>query len=277
MAYEDLLKNTSKPWPTDNNYFELTITDLNISTTYPIQIRWKYEDGSSGPWSATKVIATSAESFPNTPSALTVANNTAGYLEIAWDGKDGSGNNLTNFDRVDVYIQGSPFDSSKPSISFFSAGKQTVVAPGGVYVISAYAVSKIGTISAMNTSVSRTVLDVGIPVQTPTLPSGLTVTSAPFAVSVNWPGTYSVGTFTGFKSIDIYAVGTNLGSTATSGITSTNLVGSLTVNDTPNKINIGLDNLKQALGLSTTSDVYTATIYYYHNATNTNEIGRAHV
>ena len=269
MAYEDLLKDSS--FPLDNkNYFNLVITDLNSNTGYPIQFRWKYEDGSYGPWSVSRTIAVPAESSPNTPSQLSVANNTAGHLQITWDGNTSTGSPLTNFDRVDIYINGLPFDSSKPAASFFNAGTQTIVAPAGVYIISSYAVSKSGTQSALSSPVTRTVTALGVPVQTPTLPSGITVATAPFAVSVNWPGTYSVATFTGFKSIDIYAVGSDLGSTATSGITSTNLVGSLTVNDTPNKINIGLDNLKQALGLSTTSDVYTSTIFYYYNATNTN-------
>lgn len=267
MAYEDLLKDSS--FPLDNkNYFNLTITDLNISTLYPLEFRWKYEDGSFGPWSAVKSITTPGESFPNVPSTLTIPNNTPGHLQITWDGNTSTGSALINFDRVDVYINGAPFDSAKPALSFFSAGTKTVVAPAGTYIVSSYAVSKIGTLSAMSTAVTRTVTAVGTPVQTPTLPSGITVATAPFAVTVNWPGTYSASTFTGFKSIDIYAAASDLGSSTTSGISSTNLVGSLTVNNTPNKINISLDNLKQALSLSSTSDVYTSTIFYYFNATN---------
>jgi hypothetical protein len=99
---------------------------------------------------------------------------------------------------------------------------------------------------------------------------GISVETAPFAVSVTWPGTYSTSSFTGFKSIDIYAVSSDLGSTTTSGISGSNLVGSLTVQDTPNKINIGLDNLRQALGLSTNADVYTTSIFYYFNSSNKN-------
>jgi len=268
MAYEDLLKDSSSPLD-NKNYFNLTITDLNISTIYPLQFRWKYEDGTFGPWSVVKTISVPAESFPNVPSTLTVTNNTPGYLEITWNGNTSTGVPLTNFDRVDVYINGAPFDSSKPAVSFFSAGTKTVVAPAGVYIISSVAVSKIGTLSAISTPVTRTVIAIGIPVQAPTLPSGITVATAPFAVTVNWAGTYSTSTFTGFKSIDIYAVSSDLGSSVTSGVSSTNLVGSLTVNDTPNKINISLDNLRQALSLASNSDAYSATIFYYFNATNT--------
>jgi len=268
MAYEDLLKDTSTS--VDNgNFFNVTITDLDINTSYPIQFRWKYQDGSYGAWSSSKTITTPGESFPNVPSTLTVTGG-SGILTITWDGKDGSANTLSNFDRVDIYIDGSPFDATKPAESFFAAGTKTIVAPAGTYIVSAYAVSKAGTKSAVNTSVTRTVTAVGEVIQTPTLPSGITVATAPFAVSVSWPGTYSSSSFTGFKSIDIYAVSSDLGSTTTSGISSTNLVGSLTVQDTANKINIGLDNLKQALGLANTTAVYTSTIFYYFNASNKN-------
>jgi hypothetical protein len=122
----------------------------------------------------------------------------------------------------------------------------------------------------MSTAVTRTVTAVGETIASPTLPSGISVATAPFAVSVTWPGTYATSSFTGFKSIDIYAVSSDLGSTTTSGITGSNLVGSLTVQDTPNKINIGLDNLRQALGLSTNADVYTTSIFYYFNSSNKN-------
>jgi hypothetical protein len=267
MAYEDLLKDNSVSVE-NGNFFNVTITDLDINTSYPLQFRWKYSDGTQSPWSAVKIITTPGESTPATPSTLTVEDNTFGYLNITWNGKDGSGNNLLNFDRVDIYIDGTPFDGTKATASLYGAGTKTIVAPAGTYIISAYAVSKAGTRSAVNTPVTRTVKAVGEEIQTPTLPSGITVATAPFAVSVNWLGTYSSNSFTGFKSIDIYAVSSDLGSTTTSGISSTNLVGSLTVQDTANKINIGLDNLKQALGLNSTSAVYTSTIFYYFNASN---------
>jgi len=175
---------------------------------------------------------------------------------------------MTNIDRLDIYIDGSPFDASKPADSLFSAGTKTIAAPVGTYIVAAYAVSKAGTKSAVNTPVTRTVTAVGEIIQSPSLPTGLTAVSAPFSVSINWDGTYSSSTFTGFKSIDIYAVSTDLGSTTTSGILNTNLVGSLTVNDTPNKINIGLDNLRQALSLANNAAAYTATIFFYYIAVN---------
>jgi hypothetical protein len=44
MAYEDLLKDTSES-KDDGNYFLVTITDLDLSTQYPIQFRWKKKNG----------------------------------------------------------------------------------------------------------------------------------------------------------------------------------------------------------------------------------------
>lgn len=266
MAYEDLLKDSS--YPLDNkNYFNLTITDLNINTTYPIQFRWKYNDGTFGSWSGVKTITTPGESTPATPSTLTVTGG-AGILTVTWNGNSATGSPMTNIDRLDIYIDGAPFDASKPADSLFSAGTKTIAAPAGTYIVAAYAVSKAGTKSAVNTPVTRTVTAVGEIIQSPSLPTGLTAVSAPFSVSINWDGTYSSSTFTGFKSIDIYAVSTDLGSTTTSGISNTNLVGSLTVNDTPNKVNIGLDNLRQALSLASNAAAYTATIFFYYIAVN---------
>jgi hypothetical protein len=272
MANEDLLKDISVSYE-DGNYFVVTVTDLQPNQSYPIQFKWTYKDKTSNTtWSPAKIIVTPAESEPNTP------NFTSGNIDvtspekiiITWDGKSDDSSTMINYDRIDVYIDGAPFDGSKAAYSFNSPGTTTIAAPAGTYQIVLYAISKSGVKSPVSSAVTKTVLAVGEIIQSPTLPSGLSVTTAPFSVSVNWPGTYSSSTFTGFKSIDIYAVGSDLGSSITSGISSTNLVASLTVQDTSNKTNIGLDNLRQALSLSTNSDVYSASIFYYYNSVNKN-------
>lgn len=268
--YEDLLKDVSESFE-DGNYFLVTITELELGETYPLQFRWKYKDGTFGKdWSAVYNITTPIKSNPNDPrlqSGDVVGG--AGFIKVTWDGNDASGNPLTNIDRIDVHISGTSFgDGTKPAGSFKLSGTQTFSAEPGVYIVQLKAVTVNGATSFFSTARTVTVTSVGEVVQTPTLPSGLSVATAPFAVTINWAGTYSSSTFTGFKSVDIYAVGSDLGSSITSGITDTNLVGSLTVNNTPNKINVSLDNLRQALGLSTNSDVYSATIFYYFNATN---------
>jgi hypothetical protein len=223
MAFEDLLKDSSSPLD-NKNYFNLTITDLNISTLFPLQFRWKYEDGSFGPWSAVKSITTPGESFPNVPSTLTVANNTPGYIQITWDGNTSTGAALTNFDRVDIYVNGAPFDSSKPATSFFSAGTKTIVAPAGTYIVSSYAVSKIGTLSAMSTAVTRTVTASVPAAESSVTPSTPTVSSVLGAIQLSWNGKTSgnanqpygftaakvyVGTSSGFTPVDIGSSGAN--------------------------------------------------------------------
>ena len=118
MAYEDLIKDTSQSFE-NGNYFILTITDLDVNQPYPVQFRWKNKDGSFSKWGAAKTLITPAESDPATPrlqSANVVGG--AGYLSVTWDGKNTSGADLTNIDRVDIYIDGSPFDGTKPTDNF---------------------------------------------------------------------------------------------------------------------------------------------------------------
>ena len=270
MANEDLLKDTSTP-SEDGNYFNLVITDLDPGQSYPVQFRWAYTDGTFGEWSAVRSISPPALGVPSEPTlSSTDVVGGAGFIKVTWGGGVQSGSVIPNLDRVDVHISGTTFgDGTKPAGSFKTAGTQTFVAAPGIYIVQLKIISNNGTESFYSTSRTVTVTTVAEPVETPTLPTGLSVSAAPFAVAVNWNGSYSGNdTFLGFKSIDIYAVSSDLGSTATSGISDSNLVGSLTVNDTTNRINVGLDNLKQALSLTNTSDAYTATIFFYYISVN---------
>ena len=252
MAFEDLLKDSS--YPLDNkNYFNLVITDLNISTSYPLQFRWKYEDGSFGPWSVAKTIATSAESFPNVPSTLTVADNTAGYLEITWNGNSSTGAALTNFDRVDIYINGAPFDSSKAALSFFSAGTKTIVAPAGTYIVSSFAVSKIGTLSAMSTAVTRTITSSVPAAAASATPSTPTVSSVLGAIQVSWDGKQSGGSPQpyGFNAAKVY-IGTSAGFTPSA----SNQVDVLNFANGQNTLNIGVGTIVNSVALTYGVDYY---------------------
>ena len=272
-VYQDLLKDSSTSLD-NNNYFNVTITDLKMNESYPIQFRWKYNDGTFSPWGATKIITTPGPTVP--PEAdLPVGNvvGGAGFIKVIWNGNSLGGAAATNIDRVDIHIAGQSFgDGTKPAGSFKVAGNQTFVAEPGSYIVQLKTYTLNATSAFFSTARTVSVTAVGEIIQTPALPAGLTAVSAPFSVSINWTGAYSVSTFTGFKSIDIYAVSSDLGATATSGITDTNLVGSLTVNDTPNKINIGLDNLRQALSLGSNAAAYTATIFFYYVAVNKSNV-----
>lgn len=118
--------------------------------------------------------------------------------------------------------------------------------------------------SATKTSVAPGSLKI----EQPTLATGLTAATASFGVTVSWDGTYSSSTFLGFKSINIYASTSNLGSSTTTDI-STNLVGSMTVDQVKNQITIGSTLLKNTLSLSPTT-VYTTPIYFYYITINEN-------
>jgi hypothetical protein len=105
MAYEDLLKDTSVA-DTKNNYFTLTLTDLNPNTSYPIQLRWKYKDGTFGPWGVVKRLAAKTllpkpSELPSTPTVKPVV----GAIELSWNGKTSTGADQPfGFNSAKVYI-----------------------------------------------------------------------------------------------------------------------------------------------------------------------------
>lgn len=282
MAYEDLLKDTSKPDPDNKDYFLLTITDLDPDKDYPIQLRWVYKNDKAQEdqeWSVVKVLQTPTEAVPNAPR-LQAGDVIAapGLIKVNWDGKDYLGNTIQRFDRVEIYIQddaGNPTttfgDGTKPVTFFKAAGTLTIAAPAGTYTVFLKTVSLSGKRSVASQSHTITV-EAGIAIEDPTLPNGLSVSTTSFGLTVSWAGTYTNNdTFTGFKSIDIYASTTDLGASTTTGLTSSKIVGNLTINDTVNKLNIGTEVLKQATGTTSTT-VYTTGIYLYYIAKNANDV-----
>lgn len=157
MAYEDLLKDSSKPDPDDKNYFIVTITDLLVNKTYPIQFRWKYKDGSFGTWSAVKKLNISNESV-NTPSTPSVTAG-PGRLNVSWDGNDSSGNTLVDIDRINVLVGGVYYGSI---FKRGSAGSLSLAFPTGTYSVTFVAVSKLGNESSPSTAASATITqDIG--------------------------------------------------------------------------------------------------------------------
>jgi hypothetical protein len=105
MAYEDLLKDTSVI-SEDGNYFTLTITDLEPNTSYPIELRWKYKDGTFSGWSAVRRLpaynlAPEPSELPSTPTVKPVV----GAIELAWNGKTSTGEDQPyGFNSAKVYI-----------------------------------------------------------------------------------------------------------------------------------------------------------------------------
>ncbi len=256
---------------TDKNYFNFKATNLKIDQTYAIKFQWVYSDGTVSDWSPGKFVTTNTESVPSAPSA--VVEGGAGFIKVS----------LSTFPanalRVDVRISGGIFgDGTKVTESFTAAGTKTITAPGGASPGFAYTVtlltvtpSKINGDPSSPTTVYVTDPTANLQAEPPTLASGLSVSSAPFAVAVNWAGTYSSSDFDGFKSIDIHVRSSDVGSTATAGFSSTTQVATLTVTGTTNRQNVGLDNLRQALGLANNTAAYTAPMFFYYITRNSQD------
>jgi len=245
MAYQDLLKDSSQSDPGGNNYFLVTITDLDVNQSYPIQFRWKYNDGTFSPWSAVRVITTPGESDPNTPrfTDSNVDVSTPGFIKITWDGTsdDATPTPLTDIDRVDVYIDGLPFDGTKPAATFKTAGTQVIAAPGGTYQIVLYAVSKLGKLSPVSAAVTKTVSDISNPVVDPEDPEAPTVTAGLASVIVEWSGKktgggdFTTGSFAGAKVF----IGTSAGFVPSDN----NWVHTLNFANGSNKVSIGVGTI----------------------------------
>ena len=235
MAYEDLLKDNSIAIE-NGNFFNVTITDLDINTSYPLQFKWKYNNGTQSPWSAVRIITTPGESTPATPSTLTVVGG-AGLIAVTWDGKDANGNIISNIDRIDLYIDGQPFDATKPADFMLTAGTKTITAPSGTYIVAAYAVSKANTKSAINDPVTVIVTEITEPIQTPISPSslGFSSTRVLSGITVTWDGSYATA-WTGFQAINIYA-----GNSANLTNGTYIKVGQMTANKISNTITIPVD------------------------------------
>lgn len=207
-AYQDLLKDTSES-KEDGNYFIVTITDLKPNTAYPVQFRWIYKDNRVNKVvSPVKLLITPGESQPNTPgldpSKIDVSQ--PEKIIITWDGTsdDPGSPEITNYERIEVYIDGAPFDGTKPAAIFTTKGKYPITAPAGTYIITLYAVSKGGKISPVSNPVTVQVTAIGEVIESPTNPTGFSIDRILGGIEVSWAGTYANGTFSGFKAVKIY-------------------------------------------------------------------------
>ena len=245
MAYQDLLKDTSVAIE-NGNYFVVTITDLALNQNYPIQFRWKYKDGTFGLWSASKTLTTPGETLPGTPD-LPTGSVTAepGLIKITWNGNDAAGRQISNIDRVDIYIDGSPFDGTKAAGNFKTAGTQTIAAPAGQYAVALYAISNYGAKSAVSLPQTIIVPAIGETVLSPEDPDIPIVTAGLASVIVEWSGKsldengdpvdFTKGSFAGAKVF----IGTTAGFTPSND----NWVHTLNFANGSNKVSIGVGTI----------------------------------
>jgi len=241
-AYQDLLKDNSVAVE-NGNYFIVTVTDLDLNENYPIQFRWKYQDGTFGLWSASKLLTTIGETLPGSPNlSLTDVVGDDGFIKITWNGNDKSGKPITNIDRVDIFIDGSPFDATKAAASFKVSGTQTIAAPAGDYLVALYAISNYGNKSAVSDARLVTVYKSGQSAINPEDPSAPEVTAGLASVIVDWDGkkndgeggteNFTSGSFAGAKVF--------IGTTADFVTSDDNWVHTLNFANGSNKVSIGV-------------------------------------
>jgi len=239
-SYQDLLKDSSKVDPGDKNYFIVTITDLDINDTYPLQFRWKREGGSFSAWSATKAITTPGESVPGEPS-LPEGSVTGepGLIRVTWSGTDAAGKIISNIDRVDIYVDGGIFDGTKPTSSFKSAGTQTISAPSGEYFVTLYSVTSYGKKSAVSSARPVVVPGIGTTILPPQDPSTPTIEAGLASIIVSWNGKKSDG-ISNFPTGTFASAKVYIGTSADFVPSDNNWVHSLNFANGTNQVSIGV-------------------------------------
>ena len=261
MTYQDLLIDNSVAVE-DGNYFIVTVTDLNVNETYPIQFRYKYKDGTFGLWSASRLLVTPGETLPGSPNlSLTDVVGDDGFIKITWNGNDKSGKPITNVDRVDIFIDGAPFDGTKAAGSFKVAGTQTIAAPAGQYAVALYAISNYGTKSAVSDARSILVTKSGQSVLEPEDPYAPTVTSGLASIIVEWNGKKSNGDggFEDFTSGSFAGAKVFIGTTPDFTVSDDNWVHTLNFANGSNKVSIGVGTV---INKSTGAILQYGTPYY---------------
>lgn len=258
MAYEDLLKDTSVQ-SSDPGYFLVTITDLDPLKLYPLQLRWKYNDNTFGPWSAVKSITTPTETVPSTPNlgvSDVVGGN--GYIKITWDGNDSSGNPIQNIDRVNIHISGGTFGIGTQIVDFFkTAGTKTIVAAPGTYIVQLKSITVANTTSFF--SLSRTVEVTGTEdiISDPEDPSAPTLSAGKASIIVSWDGKNSSNT--NFTSGSFFGAKVYIGKTSNFTPSENNWVHTLNFANGSNQVSIGVGTI---INKSTSEALDFDTAYY---------------
>ncbi len=180
----DLLKDSSDPLGSDNEFFLVTIVDLELATTYPIEFAWKRKDGTiAEDWSAVLKVTTQAEAAPNPPlfQAADLTNDGAS-LVVRWTGVDNTNQPYAvNFDRVEIFAKGGSFGATyvNTGYSFREAGTKVIsVSTGATYFVKLRAVTKRGTVSGFSAEQeATTVQQLVVDVTAPTNPTGISATA----------------------------------------------------------------------------------------------------
>jgi hypothetical protein len=245
---------TSQP-DVDKNYFDVTVSGLEVDTGYSFQFQWIWPDKTVGPWSAGYALFTATESIPGAPG-VTVPSTAVGNIPVTL------GTFPTNALRVDIKVTGGIFGIGKIAYSFLNAGTTTISAPAGVYLVEAYTVTPTQINGTPTAAFTITVTDVGEVIQNPVAPTGFSAVRTLGAIEVAWDGTYTGGAaWTGFNNINLYA-----GTSATATVGTYQKVGTFTANKTINKVNAPVDG---------TYVRYDNPVYFHASAVNKNGVESA--
>jgi hypothetical protein len=151
---KDLIKSSNKTI-TNTDYYDVQLTNLKVNKDYVVQLRWAYDDGTFGDYSTTYSLKTTEEDEPAIPSTpILVAG--AGFFTVKWDGKDNSNNDISNIERIAVYVA----KGSDPAIelaSFTASGTRNITAEIATYTVTFKSVRVSKIISNASTSASVSV------------------------------------------------------------------------------------------------------------------------
>ena len=224
------LRITSQPDAVDKDKFKVVATGLKINESYVFQFQYVFEDDSLSQWSPGYALQTSNESSPGVPTGTIVPSTATGSIPVE----------LPTFPagarKVDVIVTNGIFGLGKIAYTFLAAGKATIAAPAGTYIVQLRATSATGVTSTVGTTHTITVSDAGETVQPPTNPTGFSINRVLGGIEVVWDGTYANGTFTGFEAIKIY-----VGNTAVATSGTYREAGAMTGNNVRNSIVVPVD------------------------------------
>lgn len=152
LLTEDLITDTSKKI-TNTDYYDVVIQGLKVNKQYVSQFRWQYEDGTFGEWSNNYEFTTDDELDPDTPSTPILVTG-VGFFTVRWNGNNSTGQALTNFSQINVYVSGGSFNASLPAATLTQAGTVNIAAAIGSYSVTFKALRSSGKISDSSTAAS---------------------------------------------------------------------------------------------------------------------------
>ena len=239
---------------TNKNYFNFKAANLKINETYAIKFQWAYSDGTLSDWSPGYFVTTSNETSPGVPTGTIVPSTFAGSIPVE----------LPSFPagarKVDVIVANGIFGTGKIAYTFFAAGKATIAASAGTYVVELRSTNISGGTSTVGTTHTILVTDpaanlVADPSVTPSTP---TVSSVLGAIQLSWNGKTASGSDqpNGFVAAKVYVGTTSNFTPVDTGISGANQVDVLNFGNGQNTLNIAVGTLVNGVALTYNTDYF---------------------